>query len=223
MIADMALLNLLERLGTLPAEVWLLPPVVILATMAGIGLVLRRARLRRFRAIAERTALSVKAKIINGSEVRGAFRGRPLVMTLVSPLRPNFRRRWTRVVADVKNPELVSLHLWPQDLLDNLIVAAGGTELHVGDAEFDRRFVIQSDEPALVTKMFQSRELRDAIVGANIDSVDLASSQLKVHYAREERDPEHAERLFTAVARLAEGIDALEADCKPEIIRTDRR
>jgi hypothetical protein len=30
----MRLLNLLERLGELPAEVWLIPPILILAAMA---------------------------------------------------------------------------------------------------------------------------------------------------------------------------------------------
>jgi hypothetical protein len=219
----MTLLYWLERLSKLPAEAWLVPPVVILATMAVVSLVLRRVRLRRFHAIAERARLSVKERIMDGSEVRGAFRGRPLVMTLASSRRPTFRKRWTRVTVDVKNPEVITLRLWRQGLLDNLIISAGAKELQIGDAEFDRRFVIQSGDAALVTKMFQNRELRDDIVRADIDRVNLLSSKLEVYYAREERDPEHAALLFTAAARLAEGIDAMKGDYKPEIIRTERR
>jgi hypothetical protein len=219
----MTMLNLLERLGGLPAEAWLVPPVVILGTMAVIGLLLHRARLRRFHAIASRAGLSVKATIMNGSEVGGTFRGRALVMALASPRRNTFRKRWTRVIVEVKNPECVSLHLWRQGFLDNLIMAVGGTELQVGDAAFDRRFVVRSDEPALVMQLFQSRELRDAILRAGIDRVDLVTSRLNAFYPREERDPEHAVLLFTAVAHLADGIDALKGDHRPEIIRTDRR
>jgi len=219
----MTLLNLLEQLGRLPAEAWLVPPVVILGTMAVIGLLLHRARLRRFHAIARRAGLSVKATIVNASEVGGTFRGRQLVMVLASPQHDTFRKRWTRVTVEVKNPESVSLHLWRQDFLDNLIIAAGGTELQVGDAAFDRRFVVRSDEPALAMQLFQNRELRDAILRAGIDRVDLSTSRLYAFYPREERDPEHAVLLFTAVAHLADGIDALKGDRRPEIIRTDRR
>lgn len=219
----MTLMNLLERIGSLPAEVWLLPPVAILATIAAVGLVLRRARLRRFRAIAARTGLSVTARIVNVSEVGGTFHGWPLVMTIVSRRRPTFRKRWTRVAVDVENPEFVSLHLRPRDFLDGLIPSGGLKEVQIGDTEFDRRFLIRSREPALVTKIFQSRELRDAIERASVDSVDLVRSKLDVYYAREERDPDHADLLFAAVAELAGGIDALEGDHTPEIIRADRR
>ena len=47
------LLQLLERVGEMPAEVWLVPPVLILAAMTGVGLLRRTfgcariARLRR--------------------------------------------------------------------------------------------------------------------------------------------------------------------------------
>jgi len=215
----MRLLNLLERIGELPAEVWLLPPVVILLTMAAVSFLLRSARLRRYRAIAAYTGLSVKPQIFNASEVHGTFRGRPLIMTTVGRQRPTFRRRWTLVTVDLKNPEMISLHLWPQDFLDHVFMAAGFKELQAGDAEFDRRYVIRSDEPVLVTKMFQDSVLLDRILHANIDSVDLVSAKMRVYYAREERSPAHAEALFTAVTGLADAIDALKGEYKPEIIR----
>jgi hypothetical protein len=52
--------------------------------------------------------------------------------------------------------------------------------------------------------------------------VRLGNAKLYAYYAREERSPEHAELFFTAAARLADGIDALESDRRPEIIRSDR-
>jgi hypothetical protein len=216
----MRLLNLLERLGEFPAEVWLIPPILILAAMAAIGWLRRAHLLRRYRAIAGRTGLTVKPKIVNPSEVRGSFRGRPLVMSITSPRRQTFRKRWTRVTVEVKNPEVIGLTMWRQDAIDKLIMSAGGSEVRVGDADFDRRFVIQSRDNAVVAKMFGSRELRQLILRSQIDSVELLSATLHAYYARNERDPEHAELLFTAVTTLADAIDALEANYKPEIIRS---
>ena len=100
-------LDLLERIGELPAEVWLVPPVVILALMAAIGWLLRSLLLSRYRAIATRTGLTVVPKILNASEIRGSFRGRELVMHIVSRQRQTFRKRWTRVwVAEDTGPGL---------------------------------------------------------------------------------------------------------------------
>jgi hypothetical protein len=214
----MKLLNFLERLGELPAEAWLIPPVLILGTMAAIGWLRFTIRLGRYRRIAARTGLHVKPRIINSSEIYGTFRGRALVMSVCSRQRQTFRKRWTLVVVDVENPEHVGLRMWPQDALDSLIKSVGGTEVEVGDAEFDRRFVIRSRDEPVIAKMLQDRELRDLLVRSDIDSVQLLSSKLHVYYARNEKDPEHAALLFTAATSLADAIDALRPDYTPEII-----
>lgn len=217
----MTLLEVLERIGEMPAEVWLIPPIAILALMTAIGWLRRALLLRDYRAIAARTGLTVAPKILNPSEIRGSFRGRDLLMHIVSRQRQTFRRRWTRVIVTVKNPEAVGLRMWPQDAMDRLIMAAGATEIVVGDTEFDRRFVIQSRDEKVIAKMFAgNRELRDLLLRSTIDSVELLSAKLHVHYARRERDPAHAELLFTAATSLAEAIDALAPDYAPEIIRS---
>jgi hypothetical protein len=214
-------LDLLERIGEMPAEVWLIPPVVILALMTAIGWLRRALLLRDYRAIAARTGLTVAPKILNPSEIRGSFRGRELVMHIVSRQRATLRRRWTRVIVTLKNPEMVGLRMWPQDALDKLVMLAGATEIVVGDEAFDRRFVIQSRDEQAIAKMFASnRELRDLLLRSTVDSVELLSAVLHVHYARSERDPAHAELLFTAATSLADAIDALAPDYTPEIIRT---
>lgn len=215
----MTLLDWLERLGELPAEVWLVPPVLILGAMAAIGWLRLIIRGRCYRRIAARTGLAVKLRIINSSEIVGAFRGRHLVMSICNRQRQTFRKRWTRVTVDVENPEHIGLHMWPQDALDSLIKLAGGTEIEVGDSAFDRRFVIRSRDEDVVAKMFQNRELRDLLLRSNIDSVQLLSSKLHAYYARNEKDPEHAVLFFTAVTSLADAIDGLRPDYTPEIIR----
>jgi hypothetical protein len=215
------LLEGLERLGEWPAEIWLIPPILILGAMAAVGCIRLAIRYRQYEAIAARTGLTVARKIINASEVRGTFRGRALVMAICSRQRPTFRKRWTRVTVDVTNPEGIGLQMWPQDGLDSWINTFGGTEVEVGDAVFDRRFVIRSRDARVVAKMFQDREVRDLLLEADIDSVQLLSSTLLVYYARNERDPEHAALLFTAAARLADAIDALLPDYRAEIIRVD--
>jgi hypothetical protein len=61
------MLDWLERVGRLPPEVWLIPPALIIAVIVGIGIVRHRARIRRYRAIAARTGLSVTSGIVNPS------------------------------------------------------------------------------------------------------------------------------------------------------------
>jgi hypothetical protein len=215
------LLEGLERLGEWPADIWLIPPILILGAMAAVGCIRLAIRYRQYEAIAARTGLTVARKIINASEVRGTFRGRALVMAICSRQRPTFGKRWTRVTVDVKNPEGIGLQVWPQDALDSLIKSFGGTDVEVGDAVFDRRFVIRPRDASVVAKMFQDRELRELLVGADVDSVQLLSTKLLVYYARNERDPQHAELFFAAAARLADAIDALLPDYRAEIIPVD--
>ena len=124
------------------------------------------------------------------------------------------------MTVDVKNPEVIGLSMWPQDALDNLIKAAGGQEMPVGDAEFDRRYHPSRNEKVVAKMLGSSRELRALILRSRIDSIELRSSKLDAYYARSERDPEHAELLFTAVTSLADAIDALRPDYTPEIIRS---
>ena len=65
-----------------------------------------------------------------------------------------------------------------------------------------------------------NRELRELLLRSKLDSVELLSSTLHAYYARSERDPVHAELLFTAVTTLADAVDALRPDYTPEIIRS---
>ena len=214
------MLDLLERIGELPAEIWLVPPVLILGAMAAVGIFFRRRRLRRYRAIADRTGLSVRPKIFSSSEVAGTYRGRPLVMSLITPQKETwFRRYWTVVKVEFKNPELLRLRMWRQDAIDRLFLATGWSEVEIGDETFDRRFIIHSDEPRVVTRLFQDGRLRDIIIRSDIDSVELLSAHMRVFYGREERNPDHADLLFTAATMLADAIDAITPDYRPEIIR----
>jgi len=202
-------LDLLERIGQLPPEAWLVPPVVIIAGIVAIGVVLHRARLRRYRAIAARTGLAVKPSIVNASQVHGAYSGRQLVMSSASP-RPRgfFRKTWTRVFVEVRNPRFVAFHLWRRDVIDRLLRLGTAP---VGDEAFDRRFLVRSRDPGYVMIIFSDRTLRELFFQAGIQRVDLVSASLEVFYGRDVRDPEHAARLFDATVRLADAIDMLEA------------
>jgi hypothetical protein len=203
------LLNIIERLGRLPPEVWLIPPVVIIAAIVAIGYALHCARLRRYRAIAARTGLSVKPGIVNPSQVLGRYSGRQIAMSTTSA-RPAglFRKTWTRVFVEVRNPRFVALRLRRKDAIDRLLRLGNAP---VGDAEFDRRFLILSRDPGYVMMIFSDRALREMLLRADIQGVHLVSSWLEVFYRREETDPEHAALLFDGTVRLAEAIDMLGA------------
>jgi hypothetical protein len=201
------MLDWLELLGRLPAEVWLVPPAVIIAVWLGVGLMLHRARLRRYRAIAARTGLSVKAGIVNPSQVHGLYR-RTLVMTTASP-RPtwfSWRRTWTMVTVSVENPAYVGMRIRRKDVLDRLMRL---DTITVGDRDFDRRYLVLSRDTGATVRILSEPSVRSSLLHANVNSVRLNGSILRVFYARDERDPEHAERFFDASVRLADTVDGI--------------
>ena len=199
----------IEWLGNLPAEVWLVPPVLIIAALVSIGYALHRARLRGYRAIAARTGLLVKPGIVNPSLVHGMYLGREIVMSTTSAREERFfRKTWTRVFVEVRNPRFVALSLRRKDVIDRLLRLGNAP---VGDAEFDRRFLIQSGDPGYVMMIFSDRALQEMLLRAEIQGVDVVDSSLEVFYGREERDPEHAALLFDGTVRIADAIDGLGA------------
>ena len=145
--------------------------------------------------------------IVNRSQVHGVYSGRQIAMSTTSA-RPAglFRKTWTRVFVEVRNPRLVALRLRRKDVIDRLLRLGNAP---VGDAEFDRRFLILSQDPGYVMMIFSDRTLRERLLRADIQGVRLVSSWLEVFYRREERDPEHAALLFDGTVRLAEAIDML--------------
>jgi hypothetical protein len=114
------------------------------------------------------------------------------------------RKTWTRVFVEVRNPRGLVLHLRRKDAIDRLLRLGNAP---VGDAEFDRRFLILSRDPGYVMMIFSDRTLRQLLLRADIQRVDVVSSWLEVCYRRDERDPEHAALLFEGTVRLAEAID----------------
>jgi len=158
----MSWLDALDWLGSLPAELVLAVPVVLLTGLFGIILSLRRARLRRWRAIAAATGLRLNEKtIVDSPELSGDYRGRQLKMTIAGR---------------------------------------------------------QSDDAPTAKQLLGNGVLRHELIQAEIERMEMFGSTLSVYYAREERDSAHAEGLFDAVVHLANAIDALKKDEKPERI-----
>jgi hypothetical protein len=202
------MLDWLERLGRLPPEVWLVPPAVIIAVWLGVGLALHRARLRRYRAIAGRAGLSVKAGIVTPSQVHGLYRSRTLVMTTASP-RPtwfSWRRTWTMVTVNVENPSLVGMKIRRKDVLDRLMRL---DKIKIGDREFDRGYLVLSRESGAAIRILSDPLLRDSLLDAGVHTVRLYNASAQVLYPRDERNPEHAVRLFDASVRFADAVDAI--------------
>jgi hypothetical protein len=204
---DVSGLSLFEELGRLPAEMWLAPPVVIIATVVAIGVARHRARLRRYRAIAARTGLAVTSGLVTPVQVHGTYSGRQLLMTIASGRPAGYLRRpWTRVEVAVGNPAQVAMRLRRRDAFDRLFRLGNAP---VGDAEFDRRFLVLSQDPGYVMMIFGERPVREAMLRADIQVLRLVGSLLEVLYRREVRTPEHAVLLFDAAVRFADAVDRL--------------
>jgi hypothetical protein len=220
-LSPMSWLDVVDWLGGLPTEVVLAVPVVFLAGLFGIILALRRARLRRWQRIAARAGLRLNAKtIVDSPELSGDYRGRRLTMTIASRQKGSTRLRktWTLVAAEVANPTFLGLKVYRQDVVDTLLTSLGLPDLKVGDVAFDKRFLIQSADPPTAKQLLENVELRNDLTRADIERVEMFGSKLVVYYAREERDAGHAQVLFDAVVRLANAIDSLKKDDKPERI-----
>jgi hypothetical protein len=199
---------MLDWLDRVPPEVLLIPPVAIIAFLVTIGLMRHRARLRRYRAIAARTGLSVKPGIVNPSQVHGIYRGRTLAMMTTSP-RPtwfSWRRTWTMVTVHVQNPALVGMRIRRKDLFDRLMRL---DTIKSDDRDFDRRFLVLSQDKGAVIRILSDASVRRGLMQANVNSVRMYGSTLQVFRGIDERDPEHAAQFFDASVCLADAIDAI--------------
>jgi hypothetical protein len=217
----MNLLELLDWLSALPTELVLLPPVIFVAAILVIALTRRRARLHRWRAIAESTGLRLNERtIVHSPEVVGAYRGRELRMTIAGRQRGSmrFRKTWTLVSVAVANPTFLSLKMYRQDVIDTVLASLGMQDLKVGDETFDRRFIVQSSEPEIARRLLENEAVRSALIGADIERVEMFNEPLRAYYGRDERDSHHARLLFDAVVDLAQAIDALKVETKPQIL-----
>ena len=202
------MLDVLERLGRLPPEVWLIPPAAIVAVLVTVGVSRRLARLRRYRAIAARTGLSVKSGFVNPSRVHGTYRGRALVMTTASarPTWFSWRRTWTMVTVAVANPTSVGMKVRRKDLLDRLLRL---DKVASGDRDFDARYLVLSRDAGAAMRILSDPSLRSSLSRADVNTVRLYNTSAQVFHARDERSPDHAELLFDASVRFADVVDAI--------------
>ena len=115
------ILNFLESLSRLPAESWIIPPVLIVGALAFSVWRRHRALLSALREIAAHTGLDVHDRWMTPSDVAGSYRGRSLVMTTTSPRRYSFNRWWTLVIVDLKIPVCVQFRIRRKDALDRVL------------------------------------------------------------------------------------------------------
>ena len=218
----MNFLELLDRLSALPTELVLLPPAIFVAAIFAITLALRRARLNRWRAIAETTGLRLNERtIVHPPEVAGTYRGRELRMTIAGRQRGStrLRKRWTLVSVAVANPTFMSLKIYRQDVMDTALTALGLQDLKVGDETFDRRFIVQSSDPQIAKRLLADEHLRTALIRADVERIEMFNEPLRVYYRREERHSRHARLLFDAAVTLAVAIDELKLPpARPQIL-----
>jgi hypothetical protein len=185
---------------------WLALLLLVPVAIAVYAIRTRTVRQRQLQAVANRTGLSFQSSWIGSVEVKGAFRGRPVVMTPTSPRRSPMKRNRVLLVVDLKNPEFLRLRMRRQDPTRRAFRAA---EFEIGDKAFDGRFFIQSDEPALVKQVIRRDELRDALIRSDIWSAQILGPKLHIVYEGELDDPAQLELVFSAAADLGDAIDAL--------------
>lgn len=203
----MQILDIMEMVGRLPAECWLVPPVIILVIIFGLGMLQRQMHINNWQTIAARTGLTVHAGWITDSpQIRGHYRGHSLIMTTVSSNRNSVSRTWTRVALEIDNPHFVSLALLKQGFLESL-TGKLLKDVAIGDAAFDRAFVVQSNEPDEARAVLGSDpNLRYVLVQANLSSVRISGGRLECDYDKREKDPAHAELVLNALSDLADRV-----------------
>jgi hypothetical protein len=118
-----------------------------------------------------------------------------------------FRRTWTRVITDVRNPKDVRLHLRRRDIVDRVLRLGNAP---VGETRFDDRYVVLSKDKGYVMMIFEPA-VRELMLRAEVEGVRLSGSTLELFYRREERASEHAAHLFDTIVAIADTVDRLGA------------
>jgi hypothetical protein len=158
------------------------------------------------------------AALSTATVAAGSPRSNPLTTDFRFDRPDGHRKRWPRLTVEVKNRHLIGLRMYRQDFVDTLLTSIGLPDVRIGDETVNRRFIIQTRDVETTKQLLQDATLRDDLIRADVDTVEMYGTKLHGYYAREEKDPAHAELLFNAMTHLADAIDTLKWDYKPEIL-----
>lgn len=216
----MELLNVLEWLMSLPAEYWLVPPVIIIGVIVVIGFTRRQILLRQWEDIARRVNLQLNPNnIFNSPIISGDYRGYKISMTIISQRNDPWRRDGTLITMQIDNPADIRFTLERQGVLDVLATAAGMQDIKLGDETFDRHFVVRCKPAAPAEELLADSHLREGLIKTNAYRIHLVSGTLTCHMRSVQRDPAHVEMVLNTLSDLADGIDRIKPPEDKVIIR----
>ena len=134
--------------------------LVIAASFVGLfvaGLLLvRRAQRQtceRLAALASRLGLELRRQPVRfGFEptptVEGQHRDRLVRFFTYTTGSRKSRMTWSAVSAALTSPRTFTLELCPENFITRLVTASGMQDIQVGNPEFDRAFIVRSNDPA---------------------------------------------------------------------------
>jgi hypothetical protein len=143
-------------------------------------------------------------------ELNGTFRGRPLHVYVFASGTHGTRQIYLSVNLTLKHPPNARLAINPSGTVGSFLGKIVKTQdVLIGNAEFDRRFVVKSDDPDFARRVLGSVAAQTGIQ-AIPDAYQLKLEGQSVEYSRRgvERDPELLMKVFNTLSDLADVMEA---------------
>lgn len=133
----------------------------------------RRAALRRAALVLTEPSLDEERGVLTGR-----VGGRPVRCELTSRGEGSSATPWTEVTVSMEGP-MFDLELRPQGLMESIDLQRGmAIDVTIGDAAFDRAFIVEGAPAAAVRAVFADAELRGALVALGAIDVTRTSESL---------------------------------------------
>jgi len=172
----------------------------------------RQEQAKAWRQVAARAGLTFEPGVLLGSpRVIGNYRGRALRLDAFA--RRHGTRdvtRYTRIALAVNNRAGVVLTLRREGVFSPIAKALGVEDIRLGDAEVDRRFIIQSRPATFAATLFAARDLRQRLLqvrAPHLVAVEAAELRLEQVEVSIEKDVDSWVSLFDLVSDLAEQVE----------------
>ncbi len=183
----------------------LLLALVILAVVWGIQALFRRSKMATVLATFQRAG-SRDARLVGSDTVLGSIRGRTYEYS-ISQGRRQFAGSTTLSTPLSKDAPLLEMHLYQQM---QTAARSGVVDLEIGDAEFDRRVVVEA-APASTAVALLDSPISKRVLAVMPCTVTIADGELSVRKLGQVLEPASADALLDLLVALDLRLGAVKA------------
>lgn len=162
--------------------------------------------------LAERTGLTYEpGKFLGyGRAVSGVYQRHQIKLDTFTRGAGKSSKTYTRIVALLNQPTHLSLTIYQEGMFSKIGKALGMKELHIGDDEIDRRFIIQGQPESDVLRALTSLGMRQRLLEAPNMHLEVKGQEIRYEKQGFETDPNTLIAVLDLMCALGDAVDRLQ-------------